>query len=70
MAALSNEQSINILYAVVAFCYCLNVATLLFVFKLWLDLYHKRWIEFIHLNNKNQTDALNNLKDEFGRMRL
>jgi len=40
-----NESSIYFLYGVIAFCYCLNIATLLFVFYLCIDIYHRRWLE-------------------------
>ena len=33
------------LWGVCAFNFCLNMAILLFVFFLWLDVYHKRWLK-------------------------
>jgi hypothetical protein len=38
-----------------AFNFCLSMATLLFVFKLWLDVYHNRWFKKLNeINYKKQ----------------
>jgi hypothetical protein len=41
------NYELAILIGACAFNFCLSMATLLFVFKLWLDLYHKRWFEIL-----------------------
>ena len=64
MDRLTNEQNINILYAIVAFFYCLILAILLFVIKLWLDVYHNRFFEFVNKNSNDQIELLKLLHEE------
>jgi hypothetical protein len=45
MEIVIDEHSVYFLYGVCAFNFCLIMATLLFVFYLWLDIYHNRHLK-------------------------
>lgn len=40
----TNDYHFYILCGIVAFNFCLNLATLMFVFYLWIDIYHRKWL--------------------------
>ncbi len=63
MDALNYDQLIAILFGAVAFCYCLILATLLFVIKLWLDVYHNRFFEFVEKRDEETLTILKLLYD-------
>ena len=37
----------SILLGICTFNFCLEIAILLFLLKLWLDVYHKRWLDLL-----------------------
>ena len=48
-----NSVEINFLIGLCAFNFCLSIAILLFLLKLWLDVYHLRWLELLQEIREN-----------------
>ena len=47
-----DETCFYIFAGITAFNFCLSLAILLFVFYLWIDIYHRKWIEKLDLLDK------------------
>jgi len=44
MDTLIDDRYYYSLWGIVAFNLCLNLAILIFLFYLWIDIYHRKWL--------------------------
>ena len=44
MDILIDDRAYYSLWGIVAFSLCLNLAILFFLFYLWIDIYHRKWL--------------------------
>ena len=45
-----------IIIGICAFNFCLTMAVLIFVLKLWLDVYHVRWLDVLEKINEEMRE--------------